>query len=31
MSYKSLLTEIDKGREGRSHGISIGLDRKSVV
>ena len=27
MSYKSLLTEIQKGREGRSHGISIGLPK----
>mgnify|MGYP003586618609 FL=1 len=27
MSYKSLLSEIQKGREGRSHGISIGLPK----
>ena len=27
MSYKSLLTEIDKGRAGRSHGTSIGLPK----
>ena len=27
MSYKSLLSEIQKGREGRSHGIRIGLPK----
>lgn len=27
MSYKSLLSEIQKGREGRNHGIPIGLPK----